>query len=229
MINYKLLTSAVPSIYLILLPYKYRESLFILIIYSIFIKKRKILYFKILKSIKSISKFYIYLILCFILFDHPNNKVITKSLIFPYFLSITFSKKETSLYVLNFHYIVFQVSSYLVKGIMINAIHLIITSNLFLFTKNELLLSGINLLKQKINNNKKKINNSNQLSLNILGSYEMFEVILKKFYHMHIGIKCKNNISLICFMNYLIYFFNNVLGRVTREIHLSIVNLWIRY
>nr|YP_009396184.1 hypothetical protein [Melanothamnus harveyi]ARW65350.1 hypothetical protein [Melanothamnus harveyi] len=230
--NYKLITSLTPSIYLIMLPYRYKESLFFLVIFTILNKNKKVLYYKVLKNIKRISIFYACIILGLVYFDHPDSKInniLTNFVIFPYFLSLNYNMVKTITCKLSIYCIVFEISSYLIKGLMINAIHLIITSHLFLFTKNEVLLSNINLLNQKSNLNRKKINNLRQISLHILSSYEMFEVILNKFYYIYIGIKCKNETSFKSYISYLNHFLNNIWGHITGEIYLSIVNLWTRY
>lgn len=230
--NYKLITSLTPSIYLIMLPYRYKESLFFLVLFTILNKNKKVFYYKILKNIKRISILYACIILGLVYFDHPDskiNKTVTNSVIFPYFLSFNCNMIKSITYKVSIYCIIFEISSYLIKGLMINAIHLIITSHLFLFTKNEVLLSSINLLNQKNNCNSKKISNLKQISLHILSSYEIFEVILNKFYYIYIGIKCKNNTSFKFYISYLNYLLNNIWGYITGEIYLSIVNLWIRY
>ncbi len=232
MLNYKVLNSIIPSVYLLLLPYKYKESLVFLIAFTVSNKNKKVFYCKIIKSIKRISMFYLCILISILYFDISYtkvNKVLTSNIITPYFISFDCIKKEKILYSLNIYFIIFKVSGYIIKGIMINAIHLIITSNLFLFTKNEILLSNLNFLGQKKNPNKSKINHLKQFSLAILSSYEMFEIILNTFYSVYIGIKCKNNMSFKYSIAYLSYFFNSILSHITGEIYLSIVNLWIRY
>ena len=225
--NYRFLTSITPSIYLMMLPYKYKESLFILITFFLLNRRKRVLYCKMRKGLQSIRVLHMFLVLTFIYFDNPDNKILTQYIICPYFLLFRYTKN--GLYKLNIYYLTFKISNYLIKSIMINAIHLVITSNLFLFTRNEILLSNLNALDQKFNINNNKKHNSKQLSLNILSSYEILEVVLNKFYYIYIGIRCKNSASFKSYVSYLHYFLNNIFSCITVEIYLSIINLWTRY
>lgn len=225
--NYRFLTSIGPSIYLIMLPYKYKESLLILITFMLLHKRKRVLYCKMRKGVHSIKILYIVLVIALIYFDNPDHKALTNYMSFPYFLLINY--KNNGSCNLKIYYLTFKISSYLIKSIMINAIHIVITNNLFLFTKNEILLNTLNSLNQKFNIGKNNVSNSKKFSLNILSSYETLEVILNKFYYMYIGIKCKNSRSFKWYVSYLSYFLNNIFVCITGEIYISIINLWARY
>nr|YP_009395367.1 hypothetical protein [Polysiphonia infestans]ARW64347.1 hypothetical protein [Polysiphonia infestans] len=224
---YLKLKSILVSAYLLLLPYRYTETLFIILILITFNLNRKIFFHKILKSIKNNSFFILFILFSNLLIDNKYSKlsrIADNNIRFPYFfefISVKNYVKNVKVYSIKF-----IVPNYIIKIIAINTLHIIITSNLFFIAKNEILLHDCKLI---LSNNKRNKNNFSLSLLTILISYEIIEKILNKFYDFYVGLRLKNYISLSNSIKYINCFTQNIIHQTIEESYLLIIVIWNRF